>query len=456
MSEKLFERAWGHYTTLLQNLIDKGTPKTGVFQPFNFANLLPYNANAKNYNNFLLYNLSNYIAPTEPSYSNENVDEQVLTHPSKLEDGYANFLDEFNDLLLRSLSSDLRRNYDVMRDELKIEQNELRDYLVYVNDEWNKHRTRTNIPQDRWESEKIIFEREFGYSMQVDRYKEEIKRINVRINAFLKSNTSRSLWRLVDAKAYFDDSNYSVLLPPSSVFDNNSSRQYWRKFKMQFPILDIDEFLTNSSKIERSFKTESEDYSRVETKWKVKGKARWGLFSGGGSVEKRKLEELTEKEHFEFNVSFERFEEVEIYRDRWFQDSLFSSIGKEFPQYWGPNGILGAIPYSMVMARGTKITVKTSEEYKKVLEKFIKGGGSFGFGSFFGGSAGYSRDEKYMNYRKEEQGFSLEDSNTTIRILGARVRRFNWENDFNKDYYAPMTSETINSAYDNFKKQNKG
>lgn len=453
MSEKLFERAWGHYTTVLQNLIDKGTPKPGVFQPFNFATLLPYNASKKNYNNFLLYNLSNYIAPTQPSYSSEKMDEKVLTHPSKLEDAYANFLDEFNELLVKALSSDQRRNYDEMKDELRSEQNELRDYLVYVNDEWNKHRLRNNIPEDRWESEKIIFEREFGYSMQVDRYKEEVKRINVRINAFLKANTSRELWRLVDAKAYFDDSNYSVLLPPSSVFDDNSNRHYWRRFKMQFPIMDIDEFLTNPAKAESYFKTESEDYSRVETKWKVKTKAKWGIFSGGGSAEKRKLEELSEKEHFEFSISFERFEEIEIFRDRWFQDSLFATIGKEFPGYWGPNGTLGAIPYTIVMARGTKITVKTSEEYRKVLEQYVKGGGSFGFGSFFSIGGNYSRDEKYMNFKKEEQGFSLTDGDNTIRILGARVRRFNWDNDFYKDYYSDISENDIKSSLDFLSKQ---
>jgi len=448
MADEIFERAWGHYITMLEKLINSGTPKDGVFQPFNLATLLPYNKDKKNYNNFLLYNASNFVAPTMPSYSNEKINEQKLEHPSKLEEAYANFLDEFNDLLVDALSSERRKNYDTMKKELSASQTELSNYAIFVNDEWNKYRVRNNIPADRLESERIIFEREYGYSMQIDRYKEETKRINVRINAFLKSNTPRELWRLVDSKAYFDDPNYSVDLPPSGTFDDNSMRQYWRKFRMQFPILDLEEFLSNDNNISRNFDTKSEDYSRVETTWKVKTKARWGIFSGGGSAERRKMEEISNKNHFAFDISFKRFEEVEIFRDKWFQDSLFASIGKKFPQYWGPNGIMGAIPYSLILARGTTISVTIDDEYRKTLEQFVSGGGSFGFGSFFSIGGDYRKDEKYMNFNSTTNKFTISDGEKTIRIIGARVKRHNWNDEFYKEYYDEINEEIIKSAYE--------
>ena len=124
---------------------------------------------------------------------------------------------------------------------------------------------------------------------------------------------------------------------------------------MQFPLLDLDEFLENDNVIEQSFSSTEEHYKRVESKWKVRAKAKWGIFSGGGSAQRRKMEELSTKEEFRCTIKFKRFQEVKIERDRWYQDVLFLTVGSDLSDFWGPSGLLAAIPVSLIVARGMSI-----------------------------------------------------------------------------------------------------
>lgn len=427
MADTIFQKAWGNYVDLINFLLNadaNGETQTGIFQPFNLATLFSYSKGKNNYNNFLLTNLSNFVAPTKIVNTNEG--DGVLRYPSKLENGYKLFLNEFNDYLLNKLDPSKKPDLNALRNELKEAQFTFQNYQAAVQEKWITYARTNNIPVEKWENEKIIWERDNGYTMELDRYKDEIRATNVKINAFIRKNTPRELWTLIDSIAYFDDSGFQVKLPPSPVFDDLNKTSYWSPYRMQFPIVDIDEFLTGDNVISHFFESTSEAYSRIETKWNAKASFGWGLWSGGGNVEKRNLEEISQNSHFRFEISFKRFQNIEIFRSGWFQDALFTTIGKEFPAYWGPGGLLAAIPYSIVMARGTHIKVTMSDEYRKAVEAFISSGGSFGWGPFKA-SAGYTRDEKYMNYTKNANGFELTDSDQTVRIIGACLKRFNWD-----------------------------
>lgn len=281
----------------------------------------------------------------------------------------------------------------------------------------------------------------------------KVRRKNARLNAWLRSTLPREFSRLIDARTYFDDENYWVKLPVAPSHDSTSQQYLWRLFRMQFPLLDIDEFLTNENAIEKSFSSTEEHYKRVETKWKVKAKAKWGIFSGGASAERRKMEELSTKEEFSCKISFKRFQEVEIYRDRWFQDVLFLTIGSDLSDFWGPNGLLAAIPVSLIFARGMAVEVEVSSEYKRELEKFFKGGGSASFGPFFSGGGSYSRDERYMDFKSTSNGFKLTDGDQTIRILGGRVKRYNWSQDSAAAYHSKLLEEDVSVASETLKEK---
>ena len=449
MADTIFEKAWGNYTALFEFLTKSDFDEQhGLVQLNNFATLLPYSSSSDNYNSFLLLNASNYVGPTAQTSDNSFhlEDNTNLEYPSKLVDAYQSLLEEFDGIIADAIEPTDLPDYEALEQKVDIAIVELEDYLGYVDGKWADHLdVNPNIPPDELNSRRIVWERERGYSSGISRRKRKVARVNTKLNGWLRSHLPKEYSRLIDARSYFDDENYWVKLPISSSHDKPSLKHYWRAFRMQLPLFELAEFMENDTVVSSTFSTEEEHYKRVETKWKVKAKAKWGIFSGGGSVEKREMEELSEKSSFSCEISFKRFQEVEIFRDRWFQDVLFSTIGKDLEAFWGPGGLLASIPVSLMMSRGMKIEVAISDEYRKKLEKFFASGGSVSFGPFFSGGGSYSKDEKYMDYRKTESGFVLEDNEKTIRILGARVKRFNWSDERANAYHSEIETSDFMS-----------
>lgn len=453
MSDSIYQRAWGHYISLLEFLVDKGTPRSGDIQPFNLATPLPYTKQHSNYDLFLLQSACNYVAPRVPveDRSDDSRNDQNLSHNDKLTDAYSTFLVELDDLLLREIDPTKKVEYEKFKNELELAQRNHNDYVTFVHDRWAEELARRSIPSDQIEAERVIFERDRSYSAELERRRAIVRAASGRVNAFLRKATPKEFWRLVDAKGWFEDPGYQILLPTVAAFDTDAKKQYWSRFHLQTLEFDLEEFLQNSAERNREFKTEREEYSRVEEKWQVSAGAKWGLFSGGGSAERRRLEEISQKKHFSFKLTAKRIEEISIFRGRWYQDVLFETVGNEFPQYWGPSGLLGAIPYSLIVARGLTIEVKLEEEYRKTVEDFVRGSATFGFGPFFSSSASGHRDAKYMTFTKTGDGFQLADSDTTVRLLGARVRRFNWNDEAARLYHTPLVKSDLTRI--NFKKR---
>jgi hypothetical protein len=450
MANNIFERAWGNYSALFEFLTQSDFDDSkGLIQPYNFATLLSYSTESPNYNRFLLLNASNYVGPTTPAMSNDEHQEKstVLEHPARLTNAYQSFLEEFDRRIAKAIDPSDEPEYEEREDDIEIAQVEFEDYLGKVDEKWADYiDSRPDIPVEERRSRRIEWERDRGYSQGIQRRRNKIRRKNARLNAWLRSKLPREFSRLIDARTYFDDENYWVKLPVSPTHDSVSSKNLWRLFRMQFPLLDLDEFLSNDNVVSSSFSTSEEHYKRVETKWKVKAKSRWGIFSGGASAQRRKLEELSTTEEFTCKISFKRFQEVEIYRDRWFQDVLFLTVGKDLGDFWGPNGMLAAVPVSLIFARGMSVDVQVSSEYKRELEKFFSAGGSASFGPFFSGGGSYSKDERYMDFKRSDNGFTLSDGDQTVRILGGRVKRYNWSDEGAESYHSELSESDLDDA----------
>jgi len=451
MADDIFQRAWGNYTALFEFLTNSEFDDAkGLIQPYNFATLFSYSKVSLNYNRFLLLNASNYVGPTTPNMKNEShlEEDTILEHPNKLTDAYQSFLEYFDSKIAEAIEPSDKIEHKKLERDIEISQVKYEDYFSKVEDKWADYLNQNpGIPIENRRSRRVEWERDRGYSQGIQRLRNKIRRLNARLNAWIRSKLPKEYSRLIDARTYFDDENYWVKLPVAPSHDRINSEYLWRKFRMQFPLLDLQEFLTNDNYVEKEFKTVEEHYRRVETKWKVKAKAKWGIFSGGGSVEKRKMEELRDKEEFSCKISFKRFQEVEIYRDRWFQDVLFLTLGKEVNEFWGPNGLLASIPVSLIMGRGMAIEVEVSKEYKKELEKYFSSGGSVSFGPFFSGGGSYSKDERYMDYKSTKSGFKLVDGEQTVRLLGSRVKRYNWEDDVALKYHSEIGSKESEQFY---------
>jgi len=445
MADAIFQKAWAHYLDLLDFLAGNPAKIDGVLQPYNLATLLSYSQSAQNYNVFLALNMCNYVAPTTPFLDNTaQFSESVPNFPSRLDEVYISFLQEFDDILLNALDPSEQVDYSKLEGKFQDAQTRYNDYQVFVDQEWMRYvAAHPEIPAEELPAERRIFERDRGYSAELQRRRAVIKTWSGKMNAFLRKNTPKELWTIIDAKAYLEDENFQVRLPTFPQFDSPTKKDLWEFFPTQNPVFDLDEFLTNDNFVTRKFKTVDGSYSKVETKWSVSAKGKWGLFGGSASAEGRKMEEITNRTEFEFEVGFKRLQEVEIFRHKWYQDKLFGTLGKQFSQYWGPNGSMAVIPYSLIFARGTKISVKISEEFRRALEKFFKAGGSMSWGGFVSAGGSYSKDEKYLWYKETDDGFTLEDNEATVRVLGARVRRFNWSSEQAKEYFDGVTDEKV-------------
>ncbi|WP_421329862.1 hypothetical protein [Aeromonas veronii] len=449
----IFERAWGNYTALFEFLTKSEFDEAkGLIQPYNFATLYSYDLKAPNYNLFLLLNASNYVGSGTPTDDNkEHVAEKGnLSRIQRLLDAYEVFLSRLDEIIAKAIDPSDKTEYKDMQDKVDKARDSLEDYETVIEGKWQLYLDRNpNIPMDELPARRVIWERDNGYSMELERKRNLVRAANVKLNGWLRAQLPPEYSKIVDARRYFDDPNYWVDLPIAVQFDNNTMHHMWRKFPAQFPLISLDEFLGNDNKVERTFTSEEEHYKRVEEKWRVSVKARWGIFSGGGSAERREMEEVSKKSSFSITIGFRRFDEVEIFRDGWYQDALFETLGATMPEFWGPTGVLSCIPVSLIMARGTRIEVSVSEEYRRTLERFFATGGSVSFGPFFSGGGNYSKDERYMDYQKTTDGFVLSDSDKTIRILGARVKRYHWS-DQNANNYRKGISKQDGEDFINF------
>jgi hypothetical protein len=456
---EVFEKAWGNYVATLEFLTnpdgkDGGfNDQKGLIQLYNFASLVPYSGEAQNYNEFLLMNSVNYAAPGTPYKDTvQHLDKaSKLEHVTQLVPQYEHFLRQLDDLIVRALDPSVLPEYRVREQKVDDAQRDRSNHQAYVDGKWADWvANNPNFPPEELPAQRVIWERDNGHSAKLDRLKRNIQFANAQLNAWLRTQISSDLHAILEARTYFDDSGYHVTLPVSANHDDLKKKHLWRSFPMQLPIMDLEEFLENDASSNFSFSTQEEHYRRVETKWKVKAKGRWGIFKGGGSAERRKLEELSTKSSFSCNISFARFEEIDVFRDKWFQPVLFDTLGKQFKEFWGPGGLLATYPVSLFVCRGMKVSVAISDEYKKVLEQFFSGGGSASFGPFFSGGGAYSKDEKYMDFRATAEGFELSDEPKTIRLLGCRVVRPNWSEREAEKYREGITLKDLQPAVAQF------
>lgn len=441
----IFERAWGNYVALFEFLTKSEFDEAkGLIQPYNFATLYSYDLKAPNFNLFLLLNAVNYVGSGTPTDDNkEHIDRTTnLSRIQRLVDAYEVFLNRLDKIIAKAIDPTQKHEYAALQDRVEKARDALEDYDTICEGKWQIFLERNpSIPPEELRARRIIWERDNGYSMERERKRNLVRAANSQLNGWLRSQVPPEYSKIVEARTYFDDPNYHVELPIAPQFDNADMRDMWRKFRAQFPLFSVEEFLTNDNVVDRNFSTEEEHYKRVEEKWQVSVKGRWGIFSGGGSAERREMEEISQKSAFSFKIGFKRFQEVEIFRDQWYQDALFETVGAKMTDMWGPTGILGRIPVSVIVARGTRIEVKISEEYRRSLERFFAAGGSVSFGPFFSAGGNYSKDERYMDYQKTGEGFTLQDSDKTIRLLGARIKRYHWKDKEASDYRGGISLE---------------
>ena len=51
-----------------------------------------------------------------------------------------------------------------------------------------------------------------------------------------------------------------------------------------------------------------------------------------------------------------------------------------------------------------------------------------------------------MDFKKTSTGFKLVDNDETIRLLGGRVKRFNWSEDSVDSYYSELDKNDLTKA----------
>ena len=268
---QIFEKAWGNYVAMFEFLTQSEFDDArGMMQTYNLASLLSYDNNAPNYNNFLLLNAANYVGPTTPDMANADQSEPggSLEHGTTLVDAYQSFLESFDERIAKAIEPSEEAEHRRLEQDIDRAQREFENYMMVVDDKWADYlEAHPEIEPDERRSRRIEWERDLGYSQRLQRRRNKVRRVNAKLNAFLRSRLSEELGRVITARTYFDDENYWVDLPVAAQHDDHRFHYLWRKFRIQLPLLSIDEFLTNSSIVRCSFSTVEEHHRRVETHW---------------------------------------------------------------------------------------------------------------------------------------------------------------------------------------------
>jgi hypothetical protein len=137
-----------------------------------------------------------------------------------------------------------KSGYDNLQKEFQAAQKSYNDYAGYIEDQWQRYISQhPEIPTDQYEAERRIFERDRGFSAELQRRRKLIRAASVKLNAFIRKNTPKELWTIIDAKTYYEDENFQIRLPSSPIFDSPTKKDLWTFFHAQSPVIELDEFL---------------------------------------------------------------------------------------------------------------------------------------------------------------------------------------------------------------------
>jgi hypothetical protein len=210
---------------------------------------------------------------------------------------------------------------------------------------------------------------------------------------------------------------------------------------------DIFRFKKETLQQKTTINSSTSESRTVSTSWSGSIGVNYGPFSFGGGGSGSKLEQEARDKAISVSMSFENIQEFSIERPDWFSMYVLERFVEMLPEYWGPEGLFNVIPTSIVLVKGVRINVVSSNSYSKRVEEHFRAKKSVGWGPFKF-SANYSRDSIYSKVEVNGDSFSITSLGDEVYLLGYRCALLH-SDDGSK--FLSESNETLASYLSNLK-----
>jgi hypothetical protein len=422
---------WDAYLGELERNVGPSTDLS-LLQPYRASRGFPVDAvKYPKFSNFLANQEANSVTDfsatsNHPIYTNARLTERYSRFLADLSRTVAwkdmTDAEKIREQTLNTEKDDRRRDLEVFEDR--------------VDARWLSYKTAHGIPSDgnewlarqRWESH-------YGYIQDRTTLRDKLFDAISKHWLFLQSVIPPGQAALRTAIEYWQNTSYEESFPPSTAYESETSHDHWGRFKSQTLQMNYDDFFKNDSKRSLTIEETTKQSETRKNNWNASGGYSLGFISvggsGGGSSDETHIRENTEK----IEISWQRLEEVPIFRAPWFQPVLFTTYGTLVKGYWGPGGLLSCFPTHVVVARGLKISLYIKEMAKDVFNRVVAGSGDVRIGPWSIGGGGGS-EEHTEKFSEKSFGYLIEDSTSTARILAVRVERPNYSSVAPNDFRA--------------------
>ncbi len=361
---------------------------------------------------------------------------------AQLTDRYAKFLADLAvKVSLKAMTPEEKVEEERLRKEKNDRRGELITFDTRVDSLWLDYKTAHQVPSDdkEWIA-RMRWEQHYLYDQDRTTFREALVRANAAHWLFLLKVLPPSEQALSKAIEYWTNTSFEETFPPATTYENEPTHDHWGKFKSQTLTLNYDDFFANPSVRKMTIAETTKRSETRKSNWNASGGYSLGFISvggsGGGSSDETHIRENTEK----IEISWDRLEEVDIFRAPWFQDTLFSTYGSLLKGYWGPGGILSCYPTKVVLARGLKISLHMNQVAKDAFNRVVSGSAGVSIGPWSIGGGGGS-EEHIQSSTEKDYGYLIEDGLKTARVLAVRIVRPNYKSVAPKDFSALLEAD---------------
>jgi hypothetical protein len=406
--------AWSQYHRAIQDLLGDAQPEI-VVQPLAVAARAEWDTDKPLYNLYLRQRFANAMPTWTPLYN----DSQAALHEQ-----YRAFLRKASQKIIstgqvpnESLLKSLMEEVDKTGERLQKLEEEIRK-------EWEKYAKTVPLEvretRDEWEQQNGYSGRRAVLQEKADtalgRYFQEMSKVGPRFAA------------VGEAVAALGARSARMALPDSYDLADPQFRDSWETYYRATIVGNIETFKLETNTLSMTVKDTSAQSSEFVSRWNVSGGASYGFFAfGRASVSSETVQRNWENDTTEIGISFKNVGLFPVEYGQWFRGGLVNEFLRDLDEKdWGPDGYLNLIPTAVLLGRGLKLNIKTSEQAGSSFNSWRQTNASAGFriGPFgFGGSGGQTTSHSNTQVTGTNTDLTIEDTSGRAYAIAVLSRR---------------------------------
>lgn len=333
-------------------------------------------------------------------------------------DEYLAFLDQLNAVVVQGAGAADPDRLKQLDQERRTIQDKLQKNEYRINKEWDRYvannRGKPPLSRPQWETD-------FGFAASRVQYRSEVE---ATLAAYMREVTTAGGDLLEVGRALSALGDPRQRLPmPRDEDDLAMPSDSWELFYRAGLSENLGDFLANPG---ASFDFTIDDASvktdRFEERWNGGLSVSFlGFFGVSGGASNETIRTHAENETGSISIHYDAVQSFTVQRGSWFKAGLISRFRDRLPGgSWGEGGRLNLIPTSVVVAKGARIKVNTSQTVTDYYFNKRTAGGDAGFsiGPFrIGGGGSRTTIEESYQMDRTGTGFELIDKSSRGQVI---------------------------------------